>query len=309
MSGESEWEEMMLSSLPEKPGEELRSFRSFDDELGAPIIFFKRESRADYETDWIFGIETDEKPRWTASCRCTECGEEFFAPWGKNSFYVVTGDDGTTYANIMDIEEEPGVVEIREHEKLCCPFCDTECTAIRTTGFNQRTFRTQAATLENVSGTTVLMYWLVSRTLTVRGYREKEICPREAVAVSPKGKLVRFSHTKHYLSSESYLSRWERRKTFAEPEMLKFTSEGMPTVGTWCVPYHGDITGQTGEKTGIDDYWGEAFPSVYLKLWNKHRNMENLTRCGADFAGELVRLCVNTYTNSFGVRKKSSQRS
>lgn len=298
------WEDMLISSLPERPPEHVETFRDVEEELGPPLIIYRRESRtpADWEYEEFFGNTRDVKYHWTATCRCTQCGEEFFAPWGKESFYVVIGEDNETYANFFSSEEEM-VSEIRENDWLFCPNCGEQCLAVPARSLGSgRTFRTQAASLENVNGTAAIVYWLYSRRLTKNGYGPTEIEPREAIAISPEGKLVRFSHADRFMGTEYASKGWEKRKSFAEPELLQFKSEGCRKIGSFYIGFDGDLSGTTGEKTGLDAYWPGDYPSAYLKLWRKHPNIENLARSGA--AGLLpncIHRMTSTYYNGCGV--------
>lgn len=301
MKPEDEWAERIRESLPSMPPANVEEYEDVNEDIGPALIIYKRESRtpADWEAYEILGIENEIKYHWTASCICTECGEQFFAPWGKESFYVLIGEDNETYVNFFSDEEEM-TTEIKNGDHLFCPACGAECVAVPVSSIGRgRTFRSQVASLETVDGATAIVYWTVSRYLEKTGYTGKEITPREAIVISPSGKLLRFSHVNRYGFSggnETARSTWERRKQVTEPELLQYKSEGMWKVGCYCVPFAGTVEGTTGEKSGIDDYWGGDYPTAYLKLWKKHRNVENIVRSGADgLISDAIRTVTKTY--------------
>lgn len=297
-AAEQEWEAVIRAALPEIAPENVKLFPEVMEDLGPPLIIYKRESRTpvDWEACVLLGQEEEIKYHWTASCTCTECEESFFAPWGKNSFYVVIGEDYQTYANFFSVEEEM-TSEIKEGDEIFCPNCGEKCIAVPASNIARgRMFRTQAASLENINGTTAIIYWLYSRYLNKNGYGPTEIEPREAIAISPSGKLVRFSHMDHYMSSEYTAKKWQKRSAVREPELLQYKSEGYGKLGSYYIPFEGDMSGTTGEKTGIDAYWEGFYPSEYLKLWRKHRNIENLARSGAE---ELLSDCLHSITSTY----------
>ena len=70
-----------------------------------------------------------------------------------------------------------------------------------------------------------------------------------------------------------------------DPETVKYYSweaNSHKKIGAAVRPEVPDLTGSTGEKTGLEDYIraGGQWPVQYLKLWKQHRNVENLARAG-----------------------------
>lgn len=296
---EKEFMEWLTSSLPDEPSDAARNHPELMEELGRPLLIYYRDSVPDEEDIEYFcnGVVPRVKYHWGSRCLCTECGERFVAGYDNEKVIIRMGEDGCAYTGYIS-PYEPDGYSFREGEDVRCPMCDAVLRATRKASIrNGHTLRTQVAELINADGIGCILYWLAQRQLTPDGYGRVEFIPREVIAVTPGGNLRRYAKTKKYMTSESFLINWEQRATVKDPSDTEFLSEGMRKCGAiFTEPEKDVLTGTTAEKTGLEAYFGAVLPVVYLTLWRKHPNIENLVRTGwAVLAQSLVYSCARGY--------------
>lgn len=296
---EKEFTEWLISGLPDEPSDAARNHPELMEELGRPLLIYYRDSVPDEEDIEYFcnGVVPRVKYHWGSRCLCTECGERFVAGYDNEKVIIRMGEDGCAYTGYIS-PYEPDGYSFREGEDVRCPMCDAVLRATRKASIrNERTLRTQVAELINADGIGCIMFWIAQRYLTKEGYSRVEFLPREAIAVTPGGSLRRFAKTKKYMTSESYLINWEMRTIIKDPSDIEFMSEGMRKCGAlFAEPEKDVLTGTTAEKTGLEAYFGRSLPVVYMKIWKKYKNIENLVRTGwAAMAESIVLSCVSGY--------------
>ena len=303
----NDWTRAMEEALPEKPGfdpEEIARDCGLDMEL----IIYRRESM--YKTPAFEGMlitpedrERDRnRPRgWGAMCMCTACDSEFAAGYasgtsydGENfstGIYQIIGEDGQPYSGYAE-RDTVEAVAFEEGETVTCPICLADGELIRSKRLSKgRTYAMTVVTLEEINGAAVLIWWLMRKHFEQYGWAGLEVRPREAIAVAPGGKLVRFTHTKYSECGESPEKEW-RRAQLNDRELIPFYSaeDGRPgrhTIGTYYIGDRlPDLEGTTGEKTGLVEYLscGGIYAFKYLDIWTKHRNIENLVKAGPRWA-------------------------
>ncbi|MBE7018211.1 MAG: hypothetical protein E7420_08735 [Ruminococcaceae bacterium] len=293
---------MICSLLPETAAEPLTRWarRIAWEDLGGDFTIFQRERvEVAPEIGILMGPEDRERRAkatrkvWAASCHCTACGEDFFTGWGGSAgreyaIFVLTGEDGATYDGWC----EAGMDDVQiwaEEERFPCPWCNKETRLIHSGKLrNGRTYAAQIASVERIGPAgeyTALVYWLMRRRLDEYGIEDVSIRPRMAVVLDARGNRWRFSHSKLREFCEKPTDKWEHRN-FDDPEQMKFYSWGSGparnTVGAYWYDVVPDLSGSTGEKTGLAEYVkaGGEYPAVYLGLWKAHPNVENLVKAG-----------------------------
>jgi len=290
----------LAARLPQKPSDELRRWifdACGDTELGGQLILFSRESvtiepdllQTMAPSDWDSHRQNTRR-RWGARCSCTACGEDFFAGYISNpqrkerGIQLTMGDDGQLYDGVPETGDDR-IIKFGEREQVLCPLCLTEARLVRRSAMKSgRTYQIQICSVEVVEGIMVLVFWLASRRFTEWGFCEDTVRPRSAVAVVP-GNIVNFAHTKRGQLPEANLDNWRRAGNITDPCQAfyyDFDAAMHNKIGVYVYPKIPDLTGSTGEKTGIAEYirQGGSWPVVYLKTWRMMPNIENIIKAG-----------------------------
>lgn len=282
----------------------------FDEGFGGHFLLFHRESvtitpemkRTMSELDWE---EYDKKTvhRWGAFCRCTACYGNFEAGYvtanhSKRGIRLFMGEDGQTYDGYADEVDAWNTVEYMEDETMECPLCG--CTVMvlskKSLG-NGRNYWIRAASLENVGKYTAIMYWTAIRSVDRSGAYEPVITPWRAAVIDEDGRVKKFDYKTEYVGRVCR-QRWQPMSGGTDP----FQSGNdrcylsQKHIDWWVWPAVPDLTGKTGEKTGIDEYVREEglFPWVYIKTWRQHPQIENIVKDGwAKTVVEGIALEVN----------------
>lgn len=292
--------EWLLRNLPTTPDPELLYWarKTQLEELGGEYLLFEhtrvQEPPAMYQ---LMDNDTRWKSRWMTRCGCTACGSEFYTEKaGRRSFYLLDGEDGESYPIGPGDGEDPDLpgtgmtVEYTEGDGVRCPYCGEELTILHTgTVRGGRKKQIQVAQMVNVGRFTTILYWLVNRQISEHG-TDLGAEPRYAYVLGDKGELVAFSHRRpgvygkdapdhRWHRLRDTVDRWDNRyHDWGSINDTKCGSDGFRGIPTECA-----MAGTTGEKTGLWRYWKEEDgyrPVEYLKLWKKHRNVENLVNAG-----------------------------
>lgn len=164
--------------------------------------------------------------------------------------------------------------------------------------------------IEAVDNYTVLMTWRARRYVGQwNPYNLDdffEILPREALAIDGR-KAYRFKHSMlpGIFSAEVQLGEWEPTNYYnddlAYHRYYDYNAGGTYKIDAVVYRNIPDLTGTTGEKTGLAEYVGghieelEPLIFAYLKMWRQHPTIENIIksrwRCVLDT--ELRRLARN----------------
>ena len=275
-----------LPTIPRPGMVEAALERNLEDELGGNLLIFARESYCG-DTGWDL-YDKSIKPKWGARCTCTACGEDFWAGWlpgGGITMFV--GEDGTAYDGIPDKGSDIDVVAYPDGDNAVCPCCLAQVKVTHRKNLkNGRTHRIMAGSVEIVGDITVVMSWMITRRVDVWGCWDVETEPAGAVAILPGRKLRRYTHMARNGYGSSYmLPDWRLISGRDDPFQIKYYSHEAvchKKHGAWTWPDVPDLTGTTGEKTGLAEYIksGGAWPVVYLHLWQQRPAVENLLKCG-----------------------------
>lgn len=289
----TDWE-AFRQALPERAPAALKSWaeNTLRDELGGEFLIFRRESTRWSADMWDeFLARVPKKTTWCARCTCTACNEDFVAGHlsptreGVGGIRMILGEDGAVYTGVP--EDEINSIPIAETDHIDCPLCgeDVQVLSKRALG-GGRTYQAKVVTVENVHGVTTLLYWMAHRRVYSEGYAALDIWPQEAIALTERGALKRFSRAWYGQFGHTGESKeWRASNSRRDPETILYYSweaSSHRKLGSWVYPEAPDLTGTTGEKTGLEDYLraGGGWPGQYLRLWKQHRNIENLARAG-----------------------------
>ena len=280
--------EDLINRLPTKPRPgmiEAALERNLEDELGGNLLIFARESYCG-DTGWE-PLDGSVRRTWAARCTCTACGEDFWAGWlPGGGITMIVGEDGTAYG-IPDKGGDIDVVAYPDGDTAICPYCLAEVKVTHRKNLkNGRTHRIMAGSVEIVGDITVVMSWMITRRVDVWGYWDVETEPAGAVAILPGRKLLRYTHMARNGYGSSYmLPDWKLLSGREDPFQIKYYSYEAcchKKHGAWMWTDVPDLTGTTGEKTGLAEYIksGGTWPVVYLHLWQQRPAAENLLKCG-----------------------------
>lgn len=299
---EKEW---MRKHLPETPPKGYEKWIAFEaaDELAFNLMLYSAERVKVYqELKEIMYPEDYEPIRtiWRTRCSCTECGEDFVTKHIPGGFQLYSGPDGCLYEidpesaeppgedEIEDCGYDSGFIEITSGDGLDCPLCNANVEAYdRKKLRGGRRKQILGCEVENIHGYTAVIYWLTVKRIAPEGYYTEETYPRDAYVIGEKGGLTRYTHTTNGgLCEECSTNEWVLAADAGRDSMSipyhDWGSCNNKKVGGLVWNKVPDLEGCTGEKTGLEAYikQGGKYPVTYLKMWRKHRNLENLVKAG-----------------------------
>lgn len=287
---------LMCRELPTKGPDSVHRYtlKKHLDLLGGERTVFKRVS-ASMAPDLVAEIitpeireeyETAKRGRWVTECHCSVCGEYYYTGWFSGpvmkGICLMVGEDGLTYPCMSDDAYDPAYgtyVEVGPNDGFLCPCCSTvthlsHASALR----GGRTWRLLMMSVNNVGIYTTIFYWLVSRTIDEDGCVFSSIRPWNAYVIDEAQRVQRFI----YKDGEGW--RWSRSKGDAYYSLYPSMDGGMYNyrMNGWACDQVPDLTGCTGEKTGLAAYVmaGGQLPLLYMKSWRRHPAMENLVVSG-----------------------------
>lgn len=287
----------LADKLPKQPCSELMAdiMRDVYDDgaLGESLILYHREAvvlkeplQCEMTNEDFERRERTAKHRWGARCTCSNCGEDFIAGYiggkGQHGIVLYSGDDGQVYSGYSEVSD--GGTAYLDDDMLECPFCwNTGRVTHRSELRSGRTYQMLQAEVVNVDDYTVIMYWLVSRSLDDTGMESLLFYPHDALLVDLDGKLRRFRAKRYGREITEVV--WTPCSYTRDPMQVTYYSweaEMHRKIGGCTLAYGPDLDGHTGEKTALDKYIGAGgcWPGAYLHVWQKHPQVENLMRNG-----------------------------
>lgn len=284
--------ENILSKLPLAPGKEhLEHLMEVDeeafDELNKDYCFYERISVITNEDAFTEAFGFSHKPAKTgygAHCRCTACNNHFTAGY-KNSkngesnggIILIQGPDGVVYDGYACMEDEDALI-FREDEFLECPLCGEMIFVRRASKIAKEgeLYALRSQEIVNVDNYTSVMTWEWRRWFTAEGCSDGCTIPVSAVIIDEKGYLRCF-----YRCSD----RWEEEieETFFDGHQIlydDYSSINELKISGICDPIIPDLTGTTGEKTGLAEFiYNEGNnPVVWLLSWMENKSIEALIK-------------------------------
>lgn len=277
-------------------------------ELGGNVLLFKRV-RYFFDDDapqWL-GLNGFEPPKavWASECVCTACRNRYYlgyAPGSKSrtpGVIIPEGEDGVNYTGVPD---DPMLSEtVRANQSAACPDCDAN-VILRPAAWLKRpkTFRCTLTQVVSVERYTALLYWQFRRTINPNGKTSVVVCPFRAVVLLDNR---RFLHFRYHPDT----SQWQTSPP-VEPSGVCYPSAdggGMMHMknGALVFPRVPDLSGMSGEKTGLTEYIESAreggFPALYLRFWAQYPSVENVVKAGW---GNAVADAIRRYVIASGGR-------
>ena len=275
--------EQIAKMLPRSPRKGMADAALHRPELGPEFCLYRRVSSAQC-VDFVgwpdYDVADEAPPKWVAECTCGRCGETWHSGWnpGRGIMLILGADDlprpGVPIGD--DIEWDTGV-PIDAGEKFECPMCGETVQLIRRNDLrNGRFYRIAVGSIENVGKYTAVVKWMAERYIGSDGVGTLILAPQVAAVIDEGGRLVFFAYSN---------GKWMQRKSCGDPfQAFYHTHGGVPnrTVGAWLWGDVPDQAGQTGEKTGLAEYFkaDAHWPIMYLRLWAAYPQFENLVKAG-----------------------------
>lgn len=247
------------------------------EELGPNICTYRRVSSAEWDCGdigWPSFDEPRQKPRWSAECTCGVCGTVFHGGWRKDGKGVALtmGEDGALYSGIPKWG-----MEYSEGDEIECLYCGEAVRLLPKKALSHgRTYRVRVGSLENVGPYTAVVSWMAERWICSDGSAHLTLGPEAAAVIDGSGALMLYRRAD---------GKWTPKRGTDDPFQsiyLSYDGSMGRKVGAWLWPDVPEQRGQTGEKTGIGDYFrgGGQWPVLYLRFWRIYPNVENLVKAG-----------------------------
>ena len=166
-----------------------------------------------------------------------------------------------------------GTEQIGSRAEFSCPQCGAKVTArhvgdISRAGIDDNEFFMEAWQLEDKF---VLLGWRAERNIGKDAVKAYKIWPHEAYVFEAR-KCVRLTGYQRTMVNVRYFDRWRQLKKCED-------RWGVTRPGDWF-RWPGKLAGTTIENSALGLYLETAGklarPVEYLRLWQKHRNLENL---------------------------------
>ena len=252
------------AELPQEPPEGLIPWLQKRGELQEHVIWYKAA--------WVHDPLTGQRKRM-AELRCSACGGTMYADRIPNP--------GSTFGYLDPESRHP----VSNGNHVLCPMCGCSAEALHIGRGRGGHWGKEywPLTVTRVGDKLALVGWCVGKFIRCTG-EELISCRQYEAYVVEEHKVVRLMGYLKCLSAISFFGHWEQRKACLD------------NWGEADLVYPWDrrlLIGSTAENSKLDLYMKaakEPYPVTYLRLWQRHRNLENLVTqgCGA-LVGEMIR--------------------
>lgn len=249
--------------VPIEPPAELLPYLRSQGKMKKEIILYK----VAYE----YNLLTEEKEK-VVECRCSACERVFDQIYAKQDV-----DCRYSKSQIGFFNSEFGG-EVYSSDDTICPYCGEQVTAYHISDIS-RSIQLEEAwpmTVHAVNGRLVILQWYAVRRAYHNGTVKDIIRPYKGVVFADR-KAVKLMGYYRFMSLLSFFGKWEQRKRFTDT-FGKIRSD-------MVLPFPPELLEQTNAANSkLDIYLNcdtETVPVTYLRVWQKHKNIENLIVQGA----------------------------
>ncbi|MCQ2439457.1 MAG: PcfJ domain-containing protein [Oscillospiraceae bacterium] len=279
MAEQRNYEELLPNEPPEGMLDWLRSMGK----LSSHLLIYK----AGYTTNPLSG-EREQMVHLT----CSACGGKAWA--GK-----VAGNCGRYATAPFGFWDSEAGKSIGSGGKTVCPLCGAPVEAVHVGQIrsHRKVEELWPMTVHRVEDKLVLIGWYVYKSVTAEG-EERTGCLEYEAYVVEREKTVRLAGYVKCLSSVSFYGSWKQRKNCTD------VWGSAELVYPWDAAM---LEGTTAENSKLDLYMQQAetpYPVTYLRLWQRHRNVENLVMQGMGrLVGKMMedKCCRYSYERAKGV--------
>lgn len=266
------------AELPQEPPEGLIPWLQKKGKLQEHVIWYKAA--------WVHDPLTGQRKRM-AQLHCSACGDTMYAGRIQNP--------GHTFGYVDPESGHP----VSSGNHVRCPMCGCAAEALHVGRGRGGRYGKEywPLTITRVGDRLALVGWCVGKYISCEG-EESVSCRQYEAYVVEERKVVRLMGYIKCLSTVSFFGHWEQRRNCLD------------NWGEADLVYPWDrrlLIGSTAENSKLDLYMRaakEPYPVTYLRLWQRHRNLENLIMqgCGA-LVGEMIRAecCRYSYERARGV--------
>ena len=270
-------EEIDYSSIvPTEPPEGLIPWLQSQDKLKTEILTYQATRVQEYY---------DEPKTKKVECHCSVCTETFYQE------YAPAGECSHSMGPFGFIDFESGE-SVRDGMSALCPNCRSMVKVfhIGSIRYDKTLEEYWPVTVQAVDGHLAIICWYVSRVGTKNGQTRNVVRPWEAYLTVGK-KMIKLMAYQKFMSSISFFGGWKQRKR---------CTDGLANVD-FVMPWDSQIlVGTDAENCKIDLFLhsdAQTYPVTYLRIWQRHPNIENLIVQGA---GKLVNNMIDSRTYSGG---------
>ncbi len=225
-----------------------------------------------YKTAWIRNPLSNMKERYV-QVKCSSCGKTFYQEYAKseccNNAYAVS--------EFGFIHSEMKETVISGMDTLC-PECGEEVKAyhVRNMRGPHRMNEVYPMTVQKVNNLITIIGWCVIRDIDKNAKEEIYVHPYEGYVFDGK-RTVRLKGYNQFMSSISFFDEWQQMKRCRDawgeqPKFLVYPWNASILNGTALENSKLDIYLQSADKT---------YPITYLRMYQWHKNVENLVMQGA----------------------------
>jgi hypothetical protein len=273
----SEVEEIDYSSmLPTEPPKGLLLWLKMSGKLQSEVLIYK--------SAYINDPRTGMKEK-VVECHCSECTETFYLD------YAPAAECSHSMGPFGFIDFESGEA-VRDGMSALCPNCRSMVKVfhIGSIRYDKTLEEYWPITVQAVDGHLAIICWYVSRVGTKNGQTRNVVRPWEAYLTVGK-KMIKLVAYQKFTSSISFLGGWQQRKR---------CTDGLTNID-FVMPWDPQILiGTDAENCKLDLFMrsdDQTYPVTYLRIWQRHPNIENLIVQGA---GILVNNMIHSQTYSGG---------
>ena len=252
------------AELPQEPPEGLVPWLQKQGKLQEHAIWYKAA--------WVHDPLTGQRKRM-AQLRCSACGDTMYAGRIPNP--------GHTFGYVDPESGHP----VSHGNHVRCPMCGCAAEALHVGRGRGGRYGKEywPLTITRLGDRLALVGWCVGKYISCEG-EESVSCRQYEAYVVEERKVVRLMGYIKCLSTVSFFGHWEQRRNCLD------------NWGEADLVYPWDrrlLIGSTAENSKLDLYMRaakEPYPVTYLRLWQRHRNIENLIMQGCEaLVGEMIR--------------------
>ena len=230
-----------------------------------------------------------EKKEKVVRVNCSCCGEVSYLD------HAPGDDNSCRFSRCSFGFIDPADKQVKGTGDTCiCPTCGTGCKALHIGSFKSiyDVDDKRFLTVHNISGYLAVLEWIATKYITKDGEVEYYNKGYEGIVVVD-GTLVRVVKYVKFMSSYSWLSKWEYRKKYSD-ELFSWDKDELVGWKKSIVERSNCANSALYEymKDGAIKGKNGAYPARYLQTWLLHPNIENLVRQG------YSRYVTSVFTNA-----------